>query len=81
MLLNLDGLSSEDLQKKKTEVAERMTMAMRTGMSAGVLAQLQTASEQIDIELFTRQSQEREKMRIEALKEEGKDDGVLNIGD
>jgi len=81
MLLDLNGLSIEELITKNTEVREKLLTASRMGMTQNVLAQLQSASEQISIELSTRMAIEQEEAIRKKNLEEGKDDSVLNIGD
>ena len=81
MLLDLSGLSIEELITKNTEVREKLLTASRMGMTQNVLAQLQSASEQISIELSTRMAIEQEEAIRKKNLEEGKDDSVLNIGD
>ena len=81
MLLDLNGLSIEELITKNSEVREKLLTASRMGMTQNVLAQLQSASEQISIELSTRMAIEQEEAIRKKNLEEGKDDSVLNIGD
>jgi len=81
MLLDLNGLSIEELITKNTEVREKLLTASRMGMTQNVLAQLQSASEQISIELSTRMAIEQEEAIRKKNLEDGKDDSVLNIGD
>jgi hypothetical protein len=81
MLLDLNGLSIEELITKNSEVREKLLTASRTGMTQNVLAQLQSASEQISIELSTRMAIEQEEAIRKKNLEEGKDDSILNIGD
>lgn len=82
MFIELDGLSVDQLINKQIEIRQKMMQAINSGMSPGLIAQMQGMLEHISIEIKTKTAVEQLSAEKTVAEDNGDDiDGVsVEIG-
>lgn len=84
MFIDYDSMSIEQMLERQIELKRKIAQAYQTGMSPGIISQMQNMLDILMDEYQTRVASDSEKAKRERAIEEGRDpdaDNVMNIGD
>lgn len=81
MFANFEDMTVEQMLEKQIELKQKVAQAISSGMSPGLVAQMQNMLDQLMVEYHTKVALEAEQQKRERAVEEGREpDDVLNIG-
>lgn len=84
MFVDYDSMTVDQMLEKQIELKRKVAQAYQSGMSPGLIAQMQNMLDVLMVEYRTRVATDSEKAKRERAIEEGRDpdaDNVMNIGD
>jgi len=84
MFVDYDNMSVDQMLERQIELKRKVAQAQQSGMSPGLVAQMQNMLEQLIMEYHSRVATDGEKAKRERAIEDGRDpdsDNVMNIGD
>jgi len=84
MFVNYDGMTVDQMLEKQIELKRKVAQAYQSGMSPGIIGQMQNMLDVLMVEYHSRVASDGEKAKRERAIEEGRDpdaDNVMNIGD
>lgn len=84
MFVDYDGMTVDQMLEKQIELKRKVAQAHQSGMSAGIISQMQNMLDVLMVEYHSRVASDGEKAKRERAVEEGRDpdaDNVMNIGD
>ena len=84
MFVDYDGMTVDQMLEKQIELKRKVAQAYQSGMSPGLIAQMQNMLDVLMVEYHSRVASDGEKAKRERAIEEGRDpdaDNVMNIGD
>tara|TARA_Y100000389_G_scaffold150861_1_gene150509 strand:- start:5105 stop:5365 length:261 start_codon:yes stop_codon:yes gene_type:complete len=84
MFVDYDGMTVDQMLEKQIELKRKVAQAHQSGMSPGLIAQMQNMLDILMVEYHSRVASDGEKAKRERAIEEGRDpdaDNVMNIGD
>ena len=84
MFVDYDGMTVDQMLEKQIELKRKVAQAHQSGMSPGIIGQMQNMLDVLMVEYQSRIAKAAEKLKRERAIEEGRDpdaDNVMNIGD
>jgi len=84
MFVNYDGMTVDQMLEKQIELKHKVAQAYQSGMSPGIIGQMQNMLDVLMVEYQSRIASDAEKLKRERAIEDGRDpdaDNVMNIGD
>tara|TARA_B110000908_G_C10261187_1_gene459372 strand:+ start:1063 stop:1323 length:261 start_codon:yes stop_codon:yes gene_type:complete len=84
MFVNYDGMTVDQMLEKQIELKRKVAQAYQSGMSPGIIGQMQNMLDVLMVEYQSRIASDAEKLKRERAVEDGRDpdaDNVMNIGD
>lgn len=84
MFVDFENMTLDQMLEKQIELKRKVAQAHQSGMSPGLIAQMQNMLDQLMIEYRSRVATDAEKAKRERAIEEGRDpdaENVMNIGD
>jgi hypothetical protein len=84
MFVNYDGMTVDQMLEKQIELKRKVAQAYQSGMSPGIIGQMQNMLDVLMVEYQSRIASDAEKLKRERAIEDGRDpdaDNVMNIGD
>jgi len=84
MFVDYDGMTVDQMLEKQIELKRKVAQAHQSGMSSGIISQMQNMLDVLMVEYHSRVASDGEKAKRERAIEEGRDpdaDNVMNIGD
>ena len=84
MFVDYDNMSVDQMLEKQMELKRKVAQAHQSGMSHGLISQMQNMLDVLMVEYHSRVAGDAEKAKRERAVEEGRDpdaDNVMNIGD
>ena len=84
MFVNYDGMTVDQMLEKQIELKRKVAQAHKSGMSPGIIGQMQNMLDVLMVEYQSRIASDAEKLKRERAIEDGRDpdaDNVMNIGD
>jgi hypothetical protein len=84
MFVNYDSMTVDQMLEKQIELKRKVAQAYQSGMSPGIIGQMQNMLDVLMVEYQSRIASDAEKLKRERAIEDGRDpdaDNVMNIGD
>ena len=84
MFADFENMTLDQMLEKQIELKRKVAQAHQSGMSPGLIAQMQNMLDQLMVEYRTRAATDAEKAKRARAIEEGRDpdaENVMNIGD
>lgn len=84
MFADFENMTLDQMLEKQIELKRKVAQAHQSGMSPGLIAQMQNMLDQLMIEYRSRVATDAEKSKRDRAIEEGRDpdaENVMNIGD
>ena len=84
MFVNYDGMTVDQMLEKQIELKRKVAQAYQSGMSPGIIGQMQNMLDVLMVEYQSRIASDAEKLKRERAIEDGRDpdaDNIMNIGD
>lgn len=84
MFVDYDGMTVDQMLEKQIELKRKVAQAYQSGMSPGIIGQMQNMLDVLMVEYQSRIASDAEKLKRERAVEDGRDpdaDNVMNIGD
>lgn len=84
MFVNYDGMTVDQMLEKQIELKRKVAQAYQSGMSPGIIGQMQNMLDVLMVEYQSRIASDAEKLKRERAVEDDRDpdaDNVMNIGD
>ena len=83
MFVDYDGMTVDQMLEKQIELKRKVAQAYQSGMSPGIIGQMQNMLDVLMVEYQSRIASDAEKLKRERAVEDGRDpdaDNVMNIG-
>jgi hypothetical protein len=84
MFVNYDSMTVDQMLEKQIELKRKVAQAYQSGMSPGIIGQMQNMLDVLMVEYQSRIASDAEKLKRERAIEDGRDpdaDNIMNIGD
>jgi len=84
MFVDYDSMTIDQMLEKQIELKRKVAQAHQSGMSPGIISQMQNMLDVLMVEYQSRVATDAEKAKRERAIEEGRDpdeDNIMNIGD